>query len=548
MDLVTAIITLLVGSAIFITGMNMMSGGLKKAAGKGLKKIFKNTQNNTFANMGMGAGVTALIQSSAATCVMAIGFINAGVMTVYQGVTIMMGAYVGTTVTGLLVSLSSFNVSVYFTLLAFIGVVLMFFKNYKIKNIGEICCGFGLLFFGLSTMSQTFKNSPEINGFMQDMFANINNPLLLLLIGILFTALVQSSSATTGIVIVMVGSGAAPFSSALYIALGATIGTCITTLISTIGTGVNAKRAGLVSLFIKLITGFTALAIVWPLENIFVNFFSSSFGSAELGVAIFVLLYNVIFMLLILPLVKPLIRLSERLIKDKNEEKKQKYLKYIDNRLLSTPELALMQVKNEIFINMFGEAKINLERGFNYLVKAKKDETTKLIPESEDKVDYINKRVSEYLIALSDKVNASEAKKVGTYFHVINDIERIGDHAYNFYENAARLEDDELVFSEAAQEELREFYKIIVEMEDLVERITMNHEINRLSSLHELEDTTDNLSRKFADNHYKRMSENKCNAEASGIFSTTLSEMERVADHLTNIGYCTVNPTGDEDY
>lgn len=544
MDITTAIITLLVGSAVFITGMNMMSSGLKKATGKSLKRIFKKTESNSFACFGIGAGVTALIQSSAATCVLAVGFINAGVMSLFQGMNIMLGSFVGTTITGLLVSLSSFNISIWFTLLAFIGVVMMFFKNEKIKNIGQISCGLGLIFFGLSSMSGAFKNSTEINTFFQDLFTSINFPLLLLLFGVILTALIQSSSATTGIVIVMVGSGAISFASAMYIVLGATIGTCVTTLIATIGGSINAKRSGVISLFIKLIAALLAIAIIWPLEDKISGFFSTYFGSAELGLAVFNIIYALIFFMAMLPLVRLFIKLSEVLIKDKGEENKKKLLLYIDERLLKTPDIALMETKNEI-MHMFNLAMLNFRYGYDYLVK--KDKTNiNSMTDTEDDIDYINNRITQYLISLANKVSSEDSKLVGAYFHVINDIERIGDHAYNFYENSNRLEENDLAFSKTAVKELQVMYDLIMDMNDLAMDIFKNEDSSKLKTLHELEERSDSLAKELETNHYKRMTANECSGELSDDYATLISELERVADHLTNIGYSIVNPTGDE--
>ena len=549
MDLTTAIITLLVGSAVFIVGMNMMSAGLKKATGKSLRRIFKKTQDNSFACLGIGAGVTALIQSSAATCVMAVGFINAGVMTLFQGLNIMLGSFIGTTITGILVSLSSLgNISLWFTLLAFVGVVMMFFKNEKVKNIGEICAGLGLIFFGLSTMSSSFKNSAEINNFCQEMFASISFPLLLVLIGAILTALVQSSSATTGIVIVMVTNEAIPFASAMYVVLGATIGTCITTLIATIGGSVNAKRSGFISLLIKLLAALVALAIIWPLEATggnLSNFFSANFGTVGFGLAMFNLIYAVIFFIASMPLAKPFIKLSEVVIKDKDAENKKKLLLYIDERLLKTPELAVMQVKNEI-IHMYNLAMLNFRYGYEYLVKQDKTNSSS-ISETESNIDYINNKIAEYLIALSNRVSDEDSKAVGSYFHVINDIERIGDHAYNFYETGKSIEDNDLRFSDVAVKELQVMFDLIMDMNDLTMDIFKNDEHSKLAHLHELEEKSDDLAKELSTSHYKRMTANECNGALSDDYATLISELERVADHLTNIGYSIVNPTGEEE-
>lgn len=543
-DLATAIIFLFLGVTVFIVGMNLMSGGLKKATGKSLKKIFKKTQNSPFACLGIGSGVTALIQSSAATCVLTVGFINAGVMTLYQGVNIMLGSFIGTTVTGILVSLSSFSIGLYLALIAFVGIVMMFFNKEKVKNLGEVLTGFGLVFLGLDLLKSAFSQA-DINSATQQLFSSVSFPLLLLLIGIVLTALVQSSSAVTGIAIVMVSSGAIPFSSVIYIALGATIGTCITTLIATIGGTVNAKRSGFISLVIKVVAALIAIAIIWPLSTPISNFFSTSFGSSGLGLAMFTLLYSVVFFIASMPLVKPLIKLSERVIKDKDLENKKNLLLYIDDRLLNTPDIAVMQVKNEI-LHMYNLAMLNFRYGYECLVKGDKANSGS-IADTESNIDYINSKITEYLISLSNKVGKEDSKVVGSYFHVINDIERIGDHAYNFYENSKKLEESDLRFSNVAIKEIDVFFDLIMDMSDLTMGIFKNEEYQKLDKLHELEDRSDVLAKELSDNHYKRMTANECNGALSDDFATLISELERVADHLTNIGYSVINPTGDEE-
>lgn len=543
-DLATAIIFLFLGVTVFIVGMNLMSGGLKKATGKSLKKIFKKTQNSPFVCLGIGSGVTALIQSSAATCVLAVGFINAGVMTLYQGVNIMLGSFIGTTVTGVLVSLSSFNIGLYLALIAFVGIVMMFFKKEKVKNFGEVLTGFGLVFLGLDLLKSAFSQA-DINSATQQLFSSVSFPLLLLLIGIVLTALVQSSSAVTGIAIVMVSSGAIPFSSAIYIALGATIGTCITTLIATIGGTVNAKRSGFISLVIKVAAALIAIAIIWPLSTPISNFFSTSFGSSGLGLAMFTLLYSAVFFIASMPLVKPLIKVSERVIKDKDLENKKNLLLYIDDRLLNTPDIAVMEVKNEI-LHMYNLAMLNFRYGYECLVNGDKTNSGS-IADTESNIDYINSKITEYLISLSNRVSKEDSKVVGSYFHVINDIERIGDHAYNFYENSKKLEESDLKFSNVAIKEIDVFFDLIMDMSDLTIGIFKNEEYQKLDKLHELEDRSDVLAKELSDNHYKRMTANECNGALSDDFATLISELERVADHLTNIGYSVINPTGDEE-
>ena len=543
--LITDLILILVGAAVFIIGMNMMSSGLKKATGRGLRRLLKKIRDNRFACLGIGTAATALVQSSAATSVMAIGFISAGVMTVFQGVCIILGAYIGTTVTGLLASLSTFSFSSYFIVLAVIGVILMFFKNEKMKSIGEILAGLGLLFFGLSTMSKTINNNTDIINAVQSFFgASWMIPPLLMLVGALVTALFQSSSATSGIAIAMVSGGALGFNSAIYIVLGGTIGTVITTLIATIGSNVNAKRTGIICLIIRIFTGLVALAIYWPLQGILGNALLTMFGSEALAVAMFLVIYNVVFMLLVLPFVQVFVKLSEKLVKDKDEEKMKKALKYIDKHLLNTPSIAMMQVKKEI-INMMELSHENMQRGFKRIIEQDAS-NDKLIIETEDKVDYINNKLTDFMIELTHTVSIDEEKVLGSYFHVVNDVERIGDHAYNFYEQSIKMVDKDLAFSDTAKKEFQEMFDVIEKMFVLAFAIFDNGTRVNLRKLHDLETKTDELKNQLSSAHYERIQKNTCKMENSPFYTTLVSELERVADHLVNVGYSIVNPTGDD--
>ena len=545
--LILSIVSLLVGAAVFIVGMNMMSSGLKKSTGKGLRRLLSKIKDNRFAGLGIGAAVTALIQSSAATSVMAIGFISAGAMTIFQGVCIILGAYIGTTVTGLIASASSLSFSSYFVLLAVIGVVLMFIKKEKIKNIGEILAGLGLLFFGLSTMSKSIGAPGDgLYEGIKSFFGAIDFPLLLMVIGALATALFQSSSATSGIAIAMVSTGALGFNDAIYLVLGGTIGTVIATLIATIGSGVNAKRTGIICLIIRVFTGFAALAIYWPLATIFdlETILPNIFGSPALAVAMFLVVYNVVFMLLVLPFVQVFVKLSERLVRDKEEEKMAKAIKYIDRHLINTPSIAMMQVKKEI-INMMELAYDNIKLGYKRIID-QDPSNDKVIIETEDKIDYINNKLTDFMIDLTHTVSIDEEKVLGSYFHVVNDVERIGDHAYNFYEQSLKMVDKDLNFSETAKKEFEEMFHVIDKMFALAFAIFDNGTRVNLKKLHDLEDKTDELKNKLSSAHYERIQKNLCKMENSPFYTTLVSELERVADHLVNVGYSIVNPTGDD--
>ena len=545
--LILSIITLLVGAAIFIVGMNMMSSGLKKSTGRGVKRLFKRIQSNRFAGFGIGTAVTALIQSSAATGVMVIGFISAGVMTVFQGVSIILGAYVGTTATGLLASLSSVSISKYFVILAVIGVILMFFKKEIIKNIGELLAGLGILFFGLNTMSGAIMGNEDLVNAIKSFFAAVDFPLLLLLIGALITALLQSSSASIGITVAMVSTNALEFHDAIYIVLGATIGTVITLLIATIGSNVNAKRTGVIVLIIRIVSALVALAIYWPLSTYIDKGLLDMFGgNAALAVAMFHVFYNIIFMVIALQFISPLEKLAVKLIKDKEQEKMRQALKYIDNHLLNTPTIAMMQVKREI-INMMSLSHENLKRGFNRILTQDPSEDKELI-ETEDKIDYINNQITSFLIDLTHTASESDERRIGSYFHVVNDIERIGDHAYNFYESSQKMADNDLAFSDTARKEFQEMFNIIDMMFDLSYVIFHDQSQTNLKKLHDLETQTDALKNKLSTAHYERIQKNTCKMENSPFYTTLVSELERIADHLVNIGYSIVNPTGEDLY
>ena len=550
-DLALSIITLFVGAAVFIVGMNMMSSGLKKSTGPSLKKLLKKIRNNRFACFGIGTTVTMLVQSSAATGVMAIGFIAAGTMTVFQGVNIILGAYVGTTITGLLAALSSVEIAKYFVVVAAIGVILMFFKKEHVRNIGEILAGLGLLFFGLNTMSGVLSEetgNPQLVKMVQDFFSAVNFPLLLVLIGAVVTILVQSSSASVSIVVSLTGS-VIGFEQAIFLVLGATIGTVFTLLLATIGGNVNVKRTGIIVLIIRILTALVALAICWPLGGYIATGFKSVFdfskeGGPELAIAVFHILYNVIFMLAALPLVKPLEKLSVKLIKDKEQEKMKESLKYIDNHLLDTPTVAMMQVKREI-INMMHLSYDNLKLGYNRILTQDNSQDKELI-ETEDKIDYINNAITQFLINLTHNVSLKDEKTLGSYFHVVNDIERIGDHAYNFYESSLKMVSNDLKFSEVAKKEFDSMFDVICQMFELTFVIFHDKSSDSLKKLHDLEDQTDNLKNALSTAHYERIQNKTCHVENSPFYTTLVSELERVADHLVNIGYSIVNPTGDD--
>ena len=541
MSLFESLLALLAGIGVFITGMDFMSSSLRRVAGPELKKLLGKMTNNRFAGIGVGASVTAIIQSSSATTVMVVGFVNAGVMTLTQATSIIMGANIGTTVTGLLASLSSINISLYLSALAFIGVMMMFINKSSIKNIGGIIAGLGLLFIGLSLMSDAF-NVEEARNMFTSLFATINFPLLLLFLGMIFTALMQSSSAMTGLIIVMAGQGVMNLEDALFVVLGVNIGTCVTALIATIGTSVNARRTGLIHLLFNVVGTIIFTIFIWIFKNQVVSLLSH-INNIQYEIALFHLFFNLVTTCLLLPFIKQLVKIAEIFIKDK-EENKENVLKFIDERLLKTPPVAVMQVKKEIE-NMASLAKQNLSLCFEGVcVYEPKNE--KIITKNENQIDSMNSEITKFLIKLSPLVDGESIKTVGSYYHVVNDIERIGDLAENLFDYATEMEEKGLVFSDVAMVEIKTMYSVIMEMYDIATKTFDTDEVVDLKRLSTLEQKTDELKKQFSMAHFERLSQTGCSMELGGYFISIISNLERVGDHLVNIGYSIQNPTGNQ--
>jgi len=546
MEILSAVLLLLAGVGVFIAGMNMLGEGLERSAGGGLKRMLGKISNNRLAGVGIGAGVTAIIQSSSATSVMAIGFVNAGVMSLLQATAIIMGANIGTTVTGILVSLKSLPISDFAPVLAFVGVMMTFFKGDKIKQIGGILCGFGLLFVGLDLMGSSFKNSEQINNVFIALFEKISFPLLLIVCGALFTAIIQSSSAATGIFITMVGSGALGIENALFLVLGSNIGTCVTAVIACLGTTTNAKRTALIHLTFNVVGTIVVTIFLWIFKSQAVGLLESMLpGNTQMQLAWFHVIFNVTTTLILLPFIKYLVRFSTLMIPDKKvKETEEKQLRYVDERLLKTPPIALMQVKKEIEY-MSALAYTNIEKSAKALCGEKVD-FAKEIHEQEEIIDFTNKSLTKYLIKLSSLVSQEDERIIGSYFHVLNDVERIGDHAENFQEIAVQMQNEGLTFSDGAKRELREMSDKILQMYEIASEAFDDKKHARLQELTRLENEVDEMKRKLNVRHFARLAEGVCRVEVSAYFFSAIAGLERVADHLINVGYSILNPTGSQ--
>lgn len=549
-QLFQSMIWLLAGVGVFIVGMNFMSDALEKCAGSGMKRMLERISNNRFSGVGIGAGVTAIIQSSSATSVMVIGLVNAGVMTLMQATPIIMGANIGTTITGILVSLKNdyFNMLMY--VFAFAGVMMGFFKNEKIKLAGLLCSGLGMIFVGLNIMSseQAFGN-PLVENLFTGIFARVDFPLLLILIGVIFTALIQSSSAATGVIITMVGTGILPLSLALFIILGANIGTCVTALLASVGANANSKRVALIHFTFNAIGTVLFAAIIWifkePVVNLLVSLFPGKDPmSLQLRVSAFHVIFNVTTTCMLLPFVKQLVNYSCKVIKDKKEAKETLTFKFVDERLLTTPTIALAQVKKEIDY-MLSLVEDNIYNSFVAMFTGSTQHSEE-IARNEAIIDFTNSELTKYLIKLSADMEESDEKVIGSYFHVLNDLERIGDHAENFHEIGIEMIDRGISFSNQARKGIEEMRDMTLEMFSLSKDAFENINKGDLAKLGALEEAVDGMKRELIAGHFARLAEGNCSVDVSPYYSSVVIGLERVSDHLVNIGFSIVNPTGSQ--
>ena len=482
---------------------------------------------------------------------MVIGLVNAGVMTLMQATPIIMGANIGTTITGVLVALKNdyFNMIMY--LLAFAGVMMGFVKKEKVKILGSLFCGLGLIFVGLEVMSseQAFGN-PLVEDMFTNIFQKINFPLLLILVGVLFTALIQSSSASTGVVITMVGANVLPLDLALFIVLGANIGTCVTALLASVGANANSKRVALIHFTFNVIGTILFTIIIWifrePIVNLLVSIFPGNDAmSLQMRVSFFHVIFNVTTTCILLPFVKQLVKYSCLVIKDKKEENDTLSLKYVDDRLVKTPPIALMQVKKEIDY-MIELVEKNISLSF-LAVETGSSEHDAKIRDNEKIIDFTNSALTDFLIKLSaTNMEQSDEKVIGTYFHVLNDLERIGDHAENFHEIGTEMASKKIAFSEIASKEIAAMRLKIFEMFAISKDAFENHNKTQLPTLTVLEETVDKMKKDLTASHFARLANGNCNTSASPYYSSLVSGLERVADHLVNVGYSIVNPIGSQ--
>ncbi|MBQ8428813.1 MAG: Na/Pi cotransporter family protein [Clostridia bacterium] len=541
---VVNVIMMLAACGAFLVGFKFLSDNMEKLFGNSLKKLFNKTSDKKWVGVGMGAVSTAVVQSSGVTTVMVVGFVNAGIMSLFQAATVIMGANIGTTITAQLAAFSSFDIAPIFIAMLFIGVMMeMLSKNDKVKSIGLAIAGLGLVFFGLEIMSDSMSGYKE-SAAVQNLLRSMSNPFLLLAFGIVFTALLQSSSAVTTIIIAMAGQGlliGGGGNAVLYMILGSNIGSCVTALISSIGTSVNARRASIIHLLFN-VTGtvlFTIMLLIWSKGVVGYNFYEVTFckwfSKPTTQIAMFHTFFNVVCTLLFLPFTKVLVKLSQLIIRDKKQTEKEAWeLVYMDKRFLNTPAVALGQLKKETF-RMADMSMESLQIAFNAFIN-RDVETLDNVYEINENVARLSEQISNYLVQTSAcGLSLSDEKLVSTLHSNIGDIARIAELADNLTKYTKREVKDNLVFSEGINEKLEVMHGLLQDQYVFVKRIVLDEERGLVAQSDELEEQIDTMRRDLVAEHITRLGQGKCRPENNTVFINLVCNLERIGDHLNFI-------------
>lgn len=536
---------LLGGLALFLYGMQMMSAGLEAAAGNKMKQILEKLTANRFLGVVVGALITAVIQSSSATTVMVVGFVNSGMMTLMQAVWIIMGANIGTTITGQLIAL---DVGAIAPLIAFLGVaVVVFSKNQRLHYFGNILAGLGILFIGMDMMSGAMKPLANSTEFV-NLLTKFENPILGILAGMIFTALIQSSSASVGILQALAGSGVIGLNSAAFILFGQNIGTCITALLAAIGANRNAKRTTVIHISFNVIGTviFTVLCLVTPLVSIVEGWTPAN---APAQIANLHTLFNVVTTILLLPFAEWLTKLAEQILKDKEDDKdkdkEQDSLHYLLNiknikvDKLGVSAISMEGTKKEI-MRMLGMARENVHSAFD-IFSEHNLEIVSEIEKREEYIDYLNKEISKYITRIiTHETTESGSQVFSSYFSITSNIERVSDHAVNIAGYINMMEEQHIKFSNMAQNEIKDMQSVCDKLFELVTKESENIEGNQeVISWHTkvacLEQKIDDMTKEYRNNMFARIQRGTCTDEGSILFSEMLTDFERIGDHALNI-------------
>lgn len=534
---VTDVLGLLGGLALFLYGMQMMSSGLEAAAGNRMKQILERLTANRFLGVAVGAAITAVIQSSSATTVMVVGFVNSGMMTLIQAVWIIMGANIGTTITGQLIAL---DVGALAPLFAFCGVALVVFtKKVKLHHWGLIVAGLGILFIGMDMMSSAMMPLRDSPAFI-NLMTQFSNPALGILAGAVFTAAIQSSSASVGILQALAVSGVIGLPSAVYVLFGQNIGTCITAVLASIGTSRNAKRTTVIHLLFNIIGTviFTVICMLTPLTA-FVESLSPANPAAQ--IANMHTLFNIATTLLLLPfgtlLAKAAVKILPERPSEKGGEHQLLYIKPVEASLeyqMGTSAIIVNGVWRELrrMAKMVTE---NLEQAFQGVLE-KSSRYTEDVAKSEEYVNYLNAEISKYIShVITYELNEKDGVLVSAFFKICGSLERVGDHAVNISEQARLLEEKHIGFTEEAQEEIRSLQQVSIGVLDSLSRLEAITE-KRLTEIADYEQRMDDLTLDYQRNQIARMRKGLCSDEACVIYSEILMDIESIGDHILSIG------------
>lgn len=534
---VANILSMAGGLGLFLFGIRTMGDGLENAAGAKLKRMLEVLTGNRFLAVLVGFVVTAIIQSSTATTVMVVGFVNAGMMSLAQAVGVIMGANIGTTVTSLLIALNFSSVAAAAVL---VGVILMLAsKKTVVKNLGAIFTGFGLLFLGIDMMSDSMAPLRESAGFMNFIVTVSESPLRPLfgiILGIVMTAVLQSSSASVGVLQTLAMQGLVPLKFSVFVLFGQNIGTCLTALFSTVGAKKNSKRAAVIHLLFNLIgTGiFILIALLAP----YVEWIEKLSPDPMTQIAISHIVFNIVSTVIMFPFAKALVKLSCLLVPGKDDSESEMHCKFIDDRLLNTPPFAVMQVSKEV-ARMAKLARDNFETSAHALINCSDKDLDKVM-ENEEVINYLNHHITSYLVKLNAlDITDSDSDYIARVFHAINDIERVGDHAINLAEAAQHNIGEGFKFSDPAREELNQLYGSVVILLERSMAAFDNQSLsdNEAKELSDLEEHIDDLTIECQDSHIFRLNRKECNTEAGMLYLNTITDFERVGDHAINIAF-----------
>lgn len=534
---VANILSMAGGLGLFLFGIRTMGDGLENAAGAKLKRMLEVLTGNRFLAVLVGFVVTAIIQSSTATTVMVVGFVNAGMMSLAQAVGVIMGANIGTTVTSLLIALNFSSVAAASVL---VGVILMLAsKKTVVKNLGAIFTGFGLLFLGIDMMSDSMAPLRDSAGFMNFIVTVSESPLRPLfgiVLGIVMTAVLQSSSASVGVLQTLAMQGLVPLKFSVFVLFGQNIGTCLTALFSTVGAKKNSKRAAVIHLLFNLIgTGiFILIALLTP----YVEWIEKLSPDPMAQIAISHIVFNIVSTVVMFPFAKVLVKLSCLLVPGKDDSESEMHCKFIDDRLLNTPPFAVMQVSKEV-ARMAKLARDNFETSAHALIN-RSDKDLDKVMENEEIINYLNHHITSYLVKLNAlDITDSDSDYIARVFHAINDIERVGDHAINLAEAAQHNIGEGLKFSDPAREELNQLCGSVVTLLERSMAAFDNQSLsdNEAKELSDLEEHIDDLTLECQDSHIFRLNRKECNTEAGMLYLNTITDFERVGDHAINIAF-----------